>query len=112
MLGRLFGQREPHLEKRVPWLRRDLNVTSMLFHNSLHGVEAEAGAFSNSFGGEERLKDVRLYCGRDSRSIVSNLNHDAPVVAISSNSQLTFPAHRINGIVDQVGPYLIELAAK
>jgi hypothetical protein len=46
------------------------------------------------------------------RAIVHNFHHRAIVFAVSADPQLTFSAHRINGIVDQVGPDLVEFASK
>ena len=50
--------------------------------------------------------------GRNSRTVIGNLDRDAIVIAISSNPQLPFSAHRVNRIVDDVGPHLVEFAAK
>jgi len=63
ILHRNFRQREEDLKTRVPGLRSDLNVSPMFSYNALHGVEAEAGSFSDCLGGEERFKDVRFYFG-------------------------------------------------
>ena len=112
VLGRTFRQWEPYLKTCVPGFRIDLNAASMLLHDSLNGVEAEAEAFSNSFGSEEGFEDVRLYIGRDSGAVVGDLNHNAIVLAIGADSKLAFPAHRANGVVDDVGPNLIEFAPK
>jgi len=111
-LGWTFRQREPHLETCVPRSRTDLNSSPVLLHNSLNRVETESCALSDSFGCEKRLKDVGLDLGRNSRTVIADLNHNATVVAISSNSKLPLSAHRVDGIIDEVGPNLIEFAAK
>ncbi len=87
-----------------------MNIAPVLLHNSLNGVESQPGAFSDSLGGEERFEDVRLYIGRNPRTVVGDLNHHAIILAIGSNSKFAFAAHRVNGIVDDVGPNLIQLA--
>src|SRR4029077_292893 len=101
-----------HLETRVPGSRTDLNSPPVLLHNSLNRVETESCALSDSFGCEERLKDVGLDLGRNSRTVIADLNHNTTVVAISSNSKLSLSAHRVDGIIDEVGPNLIEFAPK
>src|SRR5258708_14191102 len=65
---------------------------------------------SNSLCCKERLEDVGLHLGRNSWSVIANLNYNATVVAVGSNSQLSFSAHGIDGIVDDVGPHLVEFA--
>ena len=100
------------MKTRVAGFRADLNIAPVLLHNSLNRVEAEPGAFPNSLGGEERFEDVRLYVGRNSRTVIGDLNHDAIVLAIGSNSKLAFATHGVDGIVDDVGPNLIQLAAE
>jgi hypothetical protein len=76
----------------------------MLFDNALHRVEAQACSLAYSFCCKKGFKDVRFYFGRDSRAVVSNLNHYATVIAIGSDPQLTFAAHGIDGIVDNSLP--------
>ncbi len=96
----------------VTRLRSNLNISSMFFHNALRCIEAEACSLTDSFGSEKRFEDVGLDLGRDSGTVVANLDDDAIIVAIGSNSQLAFAAHGIDGIVDNVSPHLIEFAAK
>ena len=62
-LFRGFCYWKPHLKAGVPRFGSDLNVSSMLPHNSLHSVEAQASSLSNALGCEERLKYVRFYFG-------------------------------------------------
>ena len=98
------------MKARVAGFRADLDIAPVLLHDSLNGVEAEPGAFADSFGGEERFEDVRLHVGRNSRAVIGDLHHNAIVLAIGSNSKLAFAAHGVNGVVDEVGPNLIQLA--
>ena len=62
-LSRSLGQREPHLKTGITGFGGDLNISPMLLYNSLHRVQAETCAFSDSFGSEEGFKDVRFYLG-------------------------------------------------
>src|SRR5579863_3412317 len=43
---------------------------------------------------------------------LSPIYHDAGIVAIGPNAKLALASHRIDGVIDQVGPNLVELAAK
>jgi len=110
--GRNPSQWEPHLKTRVTGFGTNLNTSLVLLHNSLDGVEAEARALPNSFSGEKRFKDVRFYLGRNSGTVIADLDYDTSILAIDSDPKLTLSAHRVNGIVNNVGPDLIELTPK
>ncbi len=72
----------------------------------------EAGAFPNSFGCEKRFKDVGLHVVGNSRTVIANLNHNAIVIAVGSDAKLALAVHRVNRVIDNVGPDLVELASK
>src|SRR5690349_3532852 len=110
--GRSIGQRKPDLKTCVAGFRGDLNIASVLPHNSLYSVQAESCSFSNSLGSKERLKDVRKYLRGNAWTIIANLNHHASVVTVGAHAKFTAPAHGINCIVDDVGPDLVELTSK
>src|ERR1700733_5843377 len=63
-------QWQPDLKTRVAGFGIHLNIAPVLFYNPLDSVEAETGAFSDSFGGEKRLKDVRLYLRRNPWTVI------------------------------------------
>ena len=84
----------------------------MLLHNPQGGVESEPRTFADFLGGKERLKDVRLNVGRNPRTIVGDLDHHAIVVAPGPHTKFSFAAHCVNGVVDNVGPHLIQLATE
>src|SRR5262249_34025748 len=107
-----FRQREPHLKTCVAGFRTDLNRAPMLLHNSQCGVESEACALADCLSSKEGLKDVRLNVGRNSRTIVGDFNHHAIVFAIGSHSKFAFAAHRVDSVVDNVGPHLIQFATE
>src|SRR5579863_7452920 len=109
-LGWTFRHRQPHLEACVAGLGRDLNGPPVLLHDSLNRVEAKPCALPNSFGGEERFKDMRLDLRRNSRTVVADLNNSATVFAIGSHAKFASAPHRIDGVIDDVGPNLIQLA--
>ena len=91
MKGELFrGLRywQPDLEPGVAGFGSDLDISLVLFYDSLDSVEAEAGALSNSFGGEEGFKDVGFYFGWDTGAIVADLDYYAAVIAVGADSKL------------------------
>ncbi len=98
------------MKTRVTGFGTNLNIAPVLLHNSLDGVQAKTSALSNSFGGEKRFKDVRLDLRRDPGAVIADLNDYAGILAVSSDSKLALSPHCVNGIVNDVGPYLIELA--
>src|SRR5207245_4899374 len=59
-----------------------------LLHNALNRVEAKPCSFPHSLRGEERFEDMRPYLGQNPRTVIGDLNHDAIVLAIGSNSKL------------------------
>src|SRR6202521_5503034 len=107
-----FRQRKPYLKTGVTRFRIDLNVAPVLFHDALNRVEAQSCSLPNSLGREEWFKDVCLNLGRNAWTVVADLHHNATVVLIGSHSKLAFSAHGIDGVIDDVGPDLIEFAAE
>ena len=49
---------------------------------------------------------------RDSWTVIADLDYHAIVILVGTNSQLTLSTHRIDRIVDDVGPDLVEFAAE
>ena len=100
------------MKTRLTGFRVHLNTASVLLHDTLNRVEAEARALANSLGGKKRFEDMRLYLGGNPRSVISDFNYHTIVLAIRSDSKLALASHRIDGIVDDIRLNLIELAAK
>ena len=74
--------------------------------------KAEAGAFPTSLVVKRRVRRCGLHVGGDPGTVVANFNHDTAVFAVGSDAKLALPTHGVDGIVDEVGPHLIEFAAK
>src|SRR5216683_1380979 len=107
-----FRQRKPYLKTCVTRFRINLNIAPVFFHDALNRIEAQPCSLPYSLGGEEWFKDVWFNLGRNPWTVVADLHHDATVVLIGSHSKLTFSAHSIDGVIDDVGPNLIEFAAE
>ena len=106
-LRRGVSKRQPDLKPRVAWFGTQLNISSVLLHDSLNGIQAEARALPNAFGGEKRLKDVGLRLLGNSRPVVTDLDHDATVLAVSSDAKLAGSVHGVNRVIDNVSPDLV-----
>jgi hypothetical protein len=95
------------LEASLAGLRVNLNIALVLFHDSLHRVQAQTGPLPHSLGSEEWIEHVGLYFGRNSRAIVGNLDDDTIVVAKCFYLKFPLATHGINRVVDNVCPDLI-----
>src|SRR5215469_11254025 len=89
-----------------------MNITSVLSHYPLRSVQSEARSLSNSLRGEKWLKDVGSDFWCDSRTIVANLYNNMVFVVECSDPQLTLAVHSIDGILNKVGPNLVELSSE
>ena len=98
------------MKTSVSGFRAYLNISPVLLHNSLNCVETEAGPLSHSLGSKEWFKNVVLDLRGNPGAVIADLNHNAGNLAIGSNPQLAFAAHGVDGIVDDVGPHLVEFA--
>src|SRR5690242_4587458 len=83
----------------------------MLLNDSVNRVEAQSRTFANRLRCEERLEDAIANLRRNSRTVVSNLNQDAAKLGYRSYQQRAALVHRVNRVIDEVGPNLVELAA-
>src|SRR5882724_13047327 len=84
----------------------------MLAHNACSGVQPKSSALANAFGSKKWLKDVRQNLFWNPRAVVCDLNDDAGILAIRTHTKVALATHRVNRVVNDVGPDLIQLAAK
>src|ERR1700722_17947068 len=111
--GRWRLQRQQDDEPRIARHRFHSDVTAMLLHDDVEGqIQPEAGAFPERLGGEERLEDVLADIFGDPGPIVTDLDagHALAFPAGADGQRATLIAHRGDRVVDDVGPYLIEIA--
>ena len=80
-------------------------------HDPVADVQAQSRALPDLLGREERIEDAALEFGRDSRSGVTDLDQHTIPVPAGADGQRALAVHGIDGVVDDVGPYLVELAA-
>src|SRR5271157_1258727 len=84
----------------------------MFFYYALDGVQTQSCALAYSLGGEEGFENAGLDVGRNSRTGVADLHYNTTVIAIGSNSKVAGSVHGVDGVVDDVGPDLIEFTAE
>src|ERR1700722_4203955 len=89
-----------------------MNIAPMLSHDSLCRIQPESSSFSNPFRGEEWLKDMGSDFRCDARTVIANFYDNKVILAEGSYPQLTLPCHGVHGVLNKIGPDLIELTAK
>ena len=80
----------------------------------MHDRQAEARAFADVLGGEERIEDARQHVGRDARAVVGDLD-DRPcrrsrAVVTRIVPRSVAPDQRLRGVGEQVHEHLVDLA--
>src|SRR5215217_1304143 len=83
----MVGDDAPHDSQPQPWPRPDI------------------------LGRVERLEDVDLRLARYPTAVINYLDYHARAFHVRPDSDASASVHSVYGVVDQVGPYLIQLAA-
>src|SRR5262249_28615307 len=111
--GRRKLDREPHRELRPagPRLHADRSVV-LTGHDGVARGEAQARPLADRFGREEGIADPRLDVLGDARPVVLDLDDRPRVLAASPDPDLPAAVHRVGGVVEDVGPDLVQLAAE
>jgi len=81
-----------------------------LHHDALCDIEAEAGALSHLLGRVEGLERAGRHLRRHARAGVADLDDDVALIGTRRHPERAGAVHRVDGVVDEDGPYLIELA--
>src|ERR1700676_4793527 len=84
----------------------------MFSYDALDGIETQSGSLADSLGSEERLENVGLNFRGNAGTVVADLDNSAIILAKGSYSQLACSTHCVDGVVDDVGPDLVEFAAE
>ena len=103
-------QRKPDAEAGVAGLGPQLDGPVVLANDAHNGIEAEAGPFANLFGGEKGVEDAGLNFGGNAGTIIFNFDDGIVEFARRVDSEFAFAIHGVDGIVNEVGPDLIEFA--
>ena len=74
-------------------------------------VEAEPRALARRLGGKERVEDAGQDLTGNTWPIVHHPNHDPAQLSTRNDGDVPRLGNRVERIVDQVQPHLVELAA-
>src|SRR5215211_2639648 len=106
-----LGQGQPDDEAGVAGLRFDGQVAAVPpDHDPVGDVQAEPGALADRLGGEERFEDALAQLFGDARAGVANLEPHPVAVHGGAYGERAVTVHGLDGVVDQIGPYLVQLA--
>src|SRR5271170_6728692 len=90
--------------------RLDGNQAFGFLDDAVGDIQAETGSFAYALGGEEGLKDFRPDFWRNAGAIVGDFDQNIVVVSRGADAELPAVLHDIGGVVDQIGPHLVQLA--
>src|SRR3954467_11889788 len=107
-----LGERQGDTERRPAGFRLERQRPAMAVDNDApHGRKAQAGSVAGVLRGEERVEDVLAHVDRDARPVVGHLDDRAAALAARAERDRPPLADRLDRVVDEVGPYLVELGA-
>src|SRR5262245_50861569 len=72
--------------------------------------ESKASAGAHGFRGKKRLEKVRLHIRRNARAVVHDFDDKLIVFEAGANADLSGSVDCVYGVVDQIGPNLVEFA--
>src|SRR5215204_2368405 len=76
-----------------------------------YDIQPEPGPCPDILCRVERLEDVDLRLARYPTPVVNDLHHHAPAFHVRPDSDASPSVHSVYGVVDEVGPNLVQLAA-
>jgi hypothetical protein len=104
-------QREADLETGVAGCGVQLQVAMVAVdHHSPADVEPQPGALADWLGRKERFEDALGDLRRDTTTSVADLHQGELAVTGGAHGEGALPVHRIDCVVDQIGPHLVELS--
>src|SRR5919112_3479487 len=83
----------------------------MIGDDAPHDSQPEPGAGPDIFGRVERLEDVDLRLARYPTAVINYLDYHARALHVRPDSDASASVPSVYGVVDQVGPYLVQLTA-
>src|ERR1035438_5904672 len=104
--------RQAYFEARVAGLGCEFDFAAVSApHNAIADHQAQARSRPDAFGGVERLKNMRLHIGWNTAAVVGDLHHHLVVIQKRGDTDFSCSFDRVNGIVEQIGPHLVEFPA-
>ena len=84
----------------------------MFLHDDvIAGAQPQARPLAGQLGGEERVEDARGEGLRDTRAVIFNFHHHSVLAGPRADGDPALPAQRVDGIGQDVGEDLVQLAA-
>lgn len=83
----------------------------MLSDDAQRGINVKGSTLSHLLRGEEGIENALLHVRRNAGAIVADFHDGAIQLVKRANPELAFAVHGVNGIINEIGPHLIELAA-
>src|SRR5271154_7383783 len=83
----------------------------MAAHDPVNRIQTNSRAFAYALRSEERLEEGRLHRIGNTWPIVDDLDENEIKFSRSSNYQPAFTAHGVDGIINKIGPNLVQLAS-
>ena len=87
------------------------DLAADILNDSVDDIETQARAFTDPFGGEERVKDARFYVGRNTGSIVRDFDKHGIVFSPRADAERAAALHGVDSVIYEIGPDLIQFAA-
>ena len=88
-----------------------MNAPSVLSDDRPHSVESETCSLPNALRSEKRIEDVGLDLRRNSRTVIADFNHGIAIFAENVEPEFSLTEHRFDGVLDKIGPDLIQFIA-
>jgi len=80
-------------------------------NNSIADDESEASAGADRLGLKKTFEQMRLHVRRNAGAVVHDFNDNLVVFEAGANTDFSGSIDRVNGVVDEIGPDLIQFAA-
>src|SRR4051794_3388852 len=85
----------------------------MLVDDDIVGdMKAQPGAYTLRLGGIESVEDVRLDIRRNTRPAIDDFYYHVTALCIGAYSYFALPFHGVGGVIENVGPHLVQLAGE
>src|SRR5581483_9376349 len=89
-----------------------MDAATVFLDYALYRIEPQPRTLSNAFSSEKGFKDMCPYFRRDSGAVIANFDHHTPIVAVGPDPELALTVHRVNRVINEICPDLIELATE
>ncbi len=104
--------RKAKRKNRISGLRLHIYIGVVVYHNFIHDIQPQAGAFSHRFGRKKWFKNTADGIAWYSGSVIGNGYFYEIAFFTGRNGQNTFIGHGIDGVINDVCPNLVQFAYK